>query len=97
GEPVDVFVSGHTHYERLDYREDAVILNSGSPVFPRHKSTRLGTAGLLELGRGTLRAEIVVLGETEGKPNPGVPQVLELREDVVRLETNGYTPPRYLE
>ncbi len=89
GERVDIMISGHTHYERLDYREGAVIINSGSPVFPRHLSTRLGTVGLLDITRSEMHAEIVVLGHTEGKPNPGEPMLLRLRDDRVVERTNG--------
>jgi predicted phosphodiesterase len=27
-------VGGHTHFERLEYRDNVVLLNSGSAVFP---------------------------------------------------------------
>jgi putative phosphoesterase len=76
--PVDIAVCGHTHYERLEHREGVVLINSGSPIFPHHKSVRLGTVGLLELQRDSLHAEIVLLGETPGRPNPGKPAVLDL-------------------
>ncbi len=69
--PLDVLISGHTHLDRLETREGVVLLNSGSPTFPHHKSVRLGTVGLLVLEPNLLRAEIVLLGETLGKPNPG--------------------------
>jgi putative phosphoesterase len=69
--PLDIIVAGHTHLERIRHEHGLVLLNSGSPILPHHKETRLGTVGLLELSPDTLRARIVVLGETEGKPNPG--------------------------
>jgi putative phosphoesterase len=78
--PVDILVCGHTHYERLEYREGLVLINSGSPVFPHHKSVRLGTVGLLDIQPGALHAEIVLLGETPGRPNPGKPVALDLGE-----------------
>jgi hypothetical protein len=55
------------------------ILNSGSPTFPQHKDLRLGTVGLLELAPNFLHAEIVLLGETPGKPNPGRAMSLDIR------------------
>ncbi|MDA1096644.1 MAG: metallophosphoesterase family protein [Chloroflexi bacterium] len=76
--PVDIMVSGHTHLDALERRDGVVLLNSGSPTFPRHKDVRLGTVGLLELTPGRLRAEIVVLGHTPGRPNPGEATVLEI-------------------
>lgn len=77
-QPVDIMVAGHTHQEHLEYRDGVVIINSGSPTFPQHKELRLGTVGLLELSPGRLHAEIVLLGHTEGKPNPGKAMFLDL-------------------
>ncbi len=71
GERPDIMVTGHTHFERLDYRDGVLQINSGSPTHPHQWSTRLGTVGLLELAPGYIRAEIVCLGETPGLPNPG--------------------------
>jgi putative phosphoesterase len=78
--PVEIMVAGDTHQERLEYREGVVILNSGSPTFPHHKDLRLGTVGLLELTPTRLRAEIVLLGQTPGRPNPGQPCLLEVQD-----------------
>lgn len=80
GAPVDVLIGGHTHLERLEHREGAVILNPGSPTLPHHKDTRLGSVGLLELGPGRLRAAILPLGHSPGRPNPVAPMSLEVRE-----------------
>ena len=77
-EKVDIMVSGHTHQERLEFREGVLLLNSGSITFPRHKELRLGTVGLLELAPCRLHAEIILLGETPGRPNPCVPMSLDL-------------------
>lgn len=78
GADLDVMIAGDTHGERLEHRDGVVIVNSGSPNLPHHKETRLGTAGLLELERGRLRASILLLGQTEGAPNPGAPSRLEI-------------------
>jgi putative phosphoesterase len=78
--PVEIMIAGDTHLEQLDYRDGVVILNSGSPTFPQHKDLRLGTVGLLELTSNTLHAEIVLLGETPGKPNPGTPMMLQIQD-----------------
>ena len=78
--PVEIMIAGDTHLEQLDYRDGVVILNSGSPTFPQHKDLRLGTVGLLELTPHTLHAEIVLLGETPGKPNPGTPMMLKIQD-----------------
>ncbi len=69
--PLDILVGGHTHREQLRQDGGMLLVNSGSAVLPHHKRTRLGTVALLELDQDRLRAEIVVLGETAGRPNPG--------------------------
>ena len=90
--PVDIIVGGHTHYEFLKQREGVVLLNSGSPTFPWNKELRLGTVGLLELGPDELHAEIVVLGHTPSRPNPGRASTLDIqRKSQVRPAENGAT------
>ena len=85
--PVQIMIAGDTHYEVLEHRESIVILNSGSPTFPHHKDLRLGTVGLLELAPGKLHAEIIVLGHTPGKPNPGRAITLHIEDGhVIRSE-----------
>jgi hypothetical protein len=81
--PVDIMVAGDTHQERLEYRDGVVILNSGSPTFPQHKDLRLGTVGLLELAPNRLHAEIVLLGQTPGRPNPGQAVTLNIQDGQV--------------
>ena len=76
---VDIMIAGDTHQERLEVREGVVVLNSGSPTFPQHKDLRLGTVGLLELTPDRLHAEIIVLGHTPGKPNPGKAMALDMQ------------------
>ena len=49
--PVDIMVWGHSHRERLEFRDGVVLLNSGSATLPDQKGLRLGTVGLLELER----------------------------------------------
>jgi putative phosphoesterase len=69
----DVIVTGHTHFERIEFRDGVVQVNSGSAVHPHLWSTRLGTVGIVEVDSSGVRAEIVRLGETEGRRNPGIP------------------------
>ena len=78
GELVDVIIGGDTHVERLEFRDNVLLINSGSPILPHHLSTRLGTIGILEISRKSIRAEIVVLGHSEGAPNPCRGMSLEL-------------------
>jgi putative phosphoesterase len=90
--PVDIMVAGDTHQERLEYRDGVVLLNSGSPTFPQHKDLRLGTVGLLELAPNRLRAEIILLGQTPGRPNPGQSQSLRIQDGQVVSDTPAEKP-----
>jgi len=72
GRHADVMITGHTHFERVDWRDGVLQVNSGSAVHPHLWSTRLGTVAILEVGGGTLRARVERLGESEGLRNPGV-------------------------
>jgi putative phosphoesterase len=72
GAGVDVMITGHTHFERLSWREEVLQVNSGSAVHPHLWSTRLGTVAVLDVAPGSLRARIVRLGEQEGLRNPGL-------------------------
>ena len=87
----DIMICGHTHEERLEYRDGVVLLNSGSITFPRHKELRLGTVGLLELTPGRLHAEVLVLGETPGRPNPGRAMMVEVLDGMLTSDVD--TPP----
>jgi putative phosphoesterase len=87
--PVQIMIAGDTHYEVLEYRDSVVVLNSGSPTFPHHKDLRLGTVGLLELAPGKLHAEVVVLGHTPGKLNPGRAMTLDIQDGRIISETPG--------
>ncbi len=78
GERVDILIAGDTHVERLEYRDDVLFVNPGSPSLPHHKEYRLGTAAILDIERDRIRAEILLLGQTEGSPNPGTASTLEV-------------------
>jgi uncharacterized protein len=72
GERVDIFISGHTHLERIDFRDDVLQVNSGSPTLPHLWSTRLGTVGILDITPSRVEARIHRLGETPERRNPGI-------------------------
>ena len=96
--PVDVLVSGHTHYERLALLDGVVYANSGSPTLPHHQSTRLGTVGLIEVDADRLTAIVVRLGDGPSKggavlPNPGVELRLEVsRRDLLESRRSAQQP-----
>jgi putative phosphoesterase len=77
--PVDIMVSGHTHFERLDYREGVLQVNPGSPTLPHQYSPRLGTVALLDIQPTRVVTRVVRLGETPGARNPGVEMSLTMQ------------------
>lgn len=79
GQHADVMITGHTHFERLDYRDGVLQMNTGSPTHPHLWSTRLGTVGLLDITPAKVEARIVRLGESAGQSNPGVEAFVEIR------------------
>jgi len=81
--PVQIMISGHTHQERLEYRDGVLLINSGSITFPQHKELRLGTVGTLEIYPGKAKVEIFPLGETFGSPNPGKKMSMAIENDIV--------------
>lgn len=85
GEHADIIVTGDTHFERLDYRDEVLQINSGSPTLPHHWSYRLGTVALLEIERGEVSARIVRLGETAELRNPGIEYSYARETGVVNL------------
>ncbi len=68
----DVWITGHTHFERLDFRDGVLQLNPGSPVHPHLWSTRLGTVAIVEVAAGHLSARTIHLGHSEDLRNPGI-------------------------
>ena len=80
GIDLDIIIAGDTHLERLEYRDDVIVVNSGSPTLPHHKEMRLGTVGFLDLQPGRVHAGIVALGSSPERPNPGVARHLLIEE-----------------
>lgn len=61
GGRVDVVVRGNTHREEITTLKGVLVVNPGSPTYPRHQSLRLGTVGFLEVTDGQARASILRL------------------------------------
>ncbi|HEY8820143.1 MAG TPA: YfcE family phosphodiesterase [Dehalococcoidia bacterium] len=89
--PVDVMIAGHTHFERIRHGHGMVLVNSGSPILPHHKETRLGTVGLLELTPESMHAEIIVLGNSPGRPNPGRAHSWDTTRAVLSAHAHGHS------
>jgi uncharacterized protein len=90
-EPADIWVTGHTHFERLAYRDGVLQINPGSTTYPHLTSTRLGTAAILEIETGRLEAKVIRLGETPERRNPGQEYAFRLGAAVQHL---GDSTPR---
>ena len=66
GEPADVVVSGDSHFERVEWLGETLVVNPGSPTLPRNLSARPGTLGFLTLTCGERpQAELVDLSGGE--------------------------------
>jgi len=61
GGPVDVIVRGSTHAAEITTVKGVLIVNPGSPTFPNHQNTRLGTIGFLDIEGGLVTPSIVQL------------------------------------
>jgi|SRR3990172_4753516 len=59
-EAVDVVVFGDTHEVVVERENGLLLINPGSPTFPNNRR-ELGTVGILEVGDGRPRAEIIQL------------------------------------
>jgi putative phosphoesterase len=64
GGRVDVLVHGDTHVTQVEEMRGVLLVNPGSPTFPRNLTRRLGTVGFLEVDDGAVRAWIHQLGDT---------------------------------
>lgn len=61
GRPVDVIVRGNTHVAEITTVKGMLVVNPGSPTFPRQQRLQLGTLGFLEVENGRARASILQL------------------------------------
>ena len=58
---VDVVVRGSTHAAEITTLKAVLIVNPGSPTFPNHQNTRLGTIGFLDIENGRATPSILQL------------------------------------
>jgi putative phosphoesterase len=58
GGRVDVFVHGHTHVPQVELMRGVLLVNPGSPTFPRNMARSHGTVGFLDIDDGRARAWI---------------------------------------
>ncbi len=62
GGRVDVLVHGDTHVPQVEMMRGVLLVNPGSPTFPRNLTRRPGTVGFIEIEGGIARAWIHQLG-----------------------------------
>lgn len=63
GGRVDVLVHGDTHVPEIEEMRGVLLINPGSPTFPRNLTRRLGTVSFLHVEAGAARAWVYQLGE----------------------------------
>ena len=63
GRPQHIVVHGDTHVASVETLRGVLLVNPGSPMYPRNLNTRLGTIGFLELQDGRARAWLEQLDE----------------------------------
>jgi putative phosphoesterase len=63
GGPQHIVVYGDTHVASVETLRGILLVNPGSPMYPRNLDTRLGTIGFLELHNGRARAWLEQLDE----------------------------------
>ncbi len=63
GGAVDIIVFGDTHVETIERHDGVLLVNPGSPTYPRNYDTRLGTVGILEVISSEVEARIINLKE----------------------------------
>ncbi len=63
GGPLDILISGHTHFEYINSEDNVLYINPGSATLPHQQSTRLGTVGFLDLNPTHVSASVVRLGD----------------------------------
>jgi predicted phosphodiesterase len=56
-----VIVRGSTHAAEITTVKGVLIVNPGSPTFPNHRNTCLGTIGFLEIEDGRVTPSLVQL------------------------------------
>lgn len=61
--PQHILVHGDTHVASVETLRGVLLVNPGSPMYPRNLNTRLGTIGFLELQDGRARAWLEQLDE----------------------------------
>ena len=63
GEPQHIIVHGDTHVASVETLRGVLLINPGSPMYPRNLDTRMGTLGFLEIEDGRAHAWLEQIDE----------------------------------
>ncbi len=63
GGPQHIVIHGDTHVASIEVLRGHMLINPGSPMYPRNLDTRMGTLGFLELANGRAHAWLEQLEE----------------------------------
>jgi len=66
GHPCEIVVHGDTHVAEADIVRDTLLVNPGSPMYPRNMNTSLGNIGFLRLDDSGAEAWVEPLHPDEG-------------------------------
>lgn len=74
GGPQQIVVHGDTHFASIESRRGVLLVNPGSPVYPRNLDVCLGTLAFLELRAGAVHAWLEQLDPQGSYVVPEQPQ-----------------------
>ena len=74
GAPQHVVVHGDTHVASIETIRGVLLINPGSPMYPRNLDTRMGTLGFIEINNGRLHAWLEQLDENGSHVVPKQPK-----------------------
>lgn len=87
---LDILIAGDTHYERLEFMDDTLLVNSGSATLPHNYNTRPGSVAVLDLTPDSVRVELLRIADAPGLRNPAIPGHIRYdRSGVVSASIDG--------
>ncbi|MDY6892455.1 MAG: YfcE family phosphodiesterase [Chloroflexota bacterium] len=60
----DIVVHGHSHWDTVQKRRESIMINPGSPTFPRYKQ-ELGTVAIIDIHAGQVDTQIIHLNHKQ--------------------------------
>ena len=72
GGPCHVVVCGHTHVATTEMIRNVLVVNPGSPMYPRNMNVTLGNIGFLQVESGAIEAWVEPLRPPWGAEDSGI-------------------------